>query len=190
MDPREAILDIVHNSYSYTYYDVEGHMFSRSFAFTACMSVVTLLTTHIIDAQAPEIKTVAEYTTRFESDTPMFTLYSATWCGPCKQLKPHFHKIAQNSPNIFCCVIDTDNEKLSSIVDPLDIRSVPTLIFSCNGSVISRKTGMSKDNIEQWVKECLASHKKSVQKRSSSKKSISVERQSIRTNGNKKTRTY
>lgn len=73
--------------------------------------------------------------------------YTASWCMPCKQLKPIMQEIIQENPTIQYTVIDVDN-------DPIDaakwgVRGVPTVIFMKNGVEANRITGLvSKRNYQ------------------------------------------
>ena len=46
-------------------------------------------------ARLVTVSSVEDYNKHYESDTPMVTMYSAEWCGPCKQMKPHYYSAAE-----------------------------------------------------------------------------------------------
>lgn len=76
--------------------------------------------------------------------------YTASWCMPCKQLKPIMQEIIQENPTIQYTVIDVD-------IDPIDaakwgVRGVPTVIFMKNGVEANRITGLvSKRNYQMAI---------------------------------------
>ena len=60
--------------------------------------------------------------------------FSASWCGPCKQLDPIIHKIAEKNHDVIFYNIDIDNN--SDLAANYHIMAVPTLIFMKDGEII------------------------------------------------------
>lgn len=74
----------------------------------------------------------------------------ASWCGPCKVLKPVVEKFADstNDVKVYFCNVDEDPEMASAF----GIRSIPTLIYLNDSEIKDRKTGIvSIAEIEQMV---------------------------------------
>lgn len=75
-------------------------------------------------------------------------IYSAEWCGPCKQLKAILPSVDLGDVNLL--QIDVEAWKDEAKAD--NVRSVPTLIVIEDGVEIKRKTGaMSKDQLLEFV---------------------------------------
>jgi len=66
--------------------------------------------------------------------------FTASWCGPCKVMKPKIQSL--NLPIQF---IDVDTNQ--SLVQTMNVRNVPTIILMENNSVQQRMTG-NNINIE------------------------------------------
>lgn len=81
--------------------------------------------------------------------------FKATWCGPCKALKPFIEYLQKEYPNVIFQEIDIENEEHSSITENFDIAKVPTLIYMKNGVVCHSIIGTNKENIENAVNEYL-----------------------------------
>jgi thiol-disulfide isomerase/thioredoxin len=65
--------------------------------------------------------------------------FTATWCGPCQQLKPQMEQLTSQIPIRF---IDVDRDKSS--VDKYGVRNVPTVIvIDQQGNVTGRLVGNS-----------------------------------------------
>jgi len=63
--------------------------------------------------------------------------FTATWCGPCQQLKPQMEQLTSQIPIRF---IDVDRDKSS--VDKYGIRNVPTVIvIDQQGTMTNRLVG-------------------------------------------------
>ena len=68
----------------------------------------------------------------------------ATWCGPCKMLKPIFEKVAnENTTDVQMYTLDVDLNR--EIAMSLGVRSVPTIKLFNAGEVIDTKVGIQSE---------------------------------------------
>jgi len=76
-------------------------------------------------------------------------VFSAKWCGPCKQLAPIIAKLQSEGMNVQKIDVDTDPNASAKF----SIRSIPTLIVvNTEGIELSRSTGFKS---EQEIKNML-----------------------------------
>jgi thioredoxin 1 len=66
--------------------------------------------------------------------------YTATWCGPCKQLAPVFDALQSEIPNVQFQTIDVDQNRDAAI--EANVSSVPTVIFEKDGISVYRFSGV------------------------------------------------
>jgi len=66
--------------------------------------------------------------------------YTATWCGPCKQLAPVFDQLQSEIPEVQFQTIDVDMSRDEALEK--GISSVPTVIFEKNGQQVYRFSGV------------------------------------------------
>ena len=66
--------------------------------------------------------------------------FTAVWCGPCRQLAPHFEQFKENFPNVSFETIDVDTSPEETQEN--FITSIPTVIFFKDGVAKQRFTGM------------------------------------------------
>jgi len=66
--------------------------------------------------------------------------YTATWCGPCKQLAPVFEALQNEMPNVQFQTIDVDQNKDAAL--EANVSSVPTVIFKKDGQQVYRFSGV------------------------------------------------
>jgi len=75
----------------------------------------------------------------------------ATWCGPCRAIKPTLDSIASERAHDLD-IIDMDIDDCPSSSMKFKIMGVPTLILIKDGEELSRKVGnMPKNTIESWI---------------------------------------
>ena len=70
--------------------------------------------------------------------------FEASWCGPCKALKPIFENVSQKFGNtVNFSYIDIDEQ--FEVAQQYHVRSVPTVIIEKNGEVIERFVGVQSE---------------------------------------------
>ena len=76
--------------------------------------------------------------------------YYATWCGPCKMLKPVLDAVAQDEKDVDFYRVDIDQYRDQAIQS--GIRSVQTVVLYKDGEEVDRTSGYQpKDKIAQWI---------------------------------------
>ena len=74
--------------------------------------------------------------------------YSASWCGPCKMVKPIVKSLQEEGLNIEMVDIDSNQTSASH----KQIYSVPTFILYDDGIEIGRVSGVpSEEDIREWL---------------------------------------
>ena len=64
--------------------------------------------------------------------------FSASWCGPCRQLGPIMEEVAQQAT---VQKVDVDNNP--ELAQQYGIRNVPTVVLTSNGEEVIRKVGLN-----------------------------------------------
>ncbi|HEX5444853.1 MAG TPA: thioredoxin family protein [Pirellulales bacterium] len=86
-----------------------------------------------LDPQAPQWKTRGEV-----------LFFNATWCGPCRQMKPIVTNLRRQGYHLR----DVDVDRNRDLAVKYGIRSVPTFVFLENGDEVSRCSGgMSPEHL-------------------------------------------
>ena len=76
------------------------------------------------------------------------TVYSATWCGPCKMLKPTLKELQEEGYSID--IVDIDNDQFEA--QAKGVTGVPTFILYEDGVEVGRASGTaSKEEIKSWL---------------------------------------
>ena len=89
------------------------------------------------------------------SSLPVVVDFWASWCGPCRQMAPHFGKAAgQLSQQVVLAKLNTES---SQVANEFKIAGIPCLIAFESGKETARQAGMMKsDQIVQWIKSVIS----------------------------------
>ena len=75
-----------------------------------------------------------------KSDKPALVDFTATWCGPCKQISPMIEEIANETVGVIkVAKLDIDDAPNTAV--KLGIRGVPTVVAFKNGKEVARHVG-------------------------------------------------
>ena len=81
--------------------------------------------------------------------------FSASWCGPCKLIKPFITYLKEQYTNVEFYDIDIEDDKTETITSNFNIKKVPTFIYYKNGEICNRIIGTDKSTIEDLINENL-----------------------------------
>ena len=79
--------------------------------------------------------------------------FSATWCMPCRMLKPILERVADKMPDVSFFNLDIDD--FEEIAKRYRIFSVPTLVCFREGKKIDSMVGLNSfDEVVEFVERC------------------------------------
>ena len=75
---------------------------------------------------------------------------NATWCGPCRMLKPVIEELALEMTNVKFLGVDVD--EFSQIAAKFGVRAVPTLLLFKDGTLITTPSGYRpKESLKEFI---------------------------------------
>jgi len=84
-----------------------------------------------------------------DENTHVIVQFGASWCMPCKQLKPKVEKLSLESPDIVFAYVDI--EATQDFSKKYQIMSVPTVIGFHNGVEVDRVVGDTFTKVKDLV---------------------------------------
>lgn len=86
-----------------------------------------------------------------QSEVLVLVDFHATWCGPCKMMKPILANLKQKLGDRIR-IIQIDVDKNNELAQSLQVMGVPTLIIYKNGIQTWRKSGVvSESELEKLL---------------------------------------
>lgn len=96
----------------------------------------------------------SEFEKLLNSNKVVIADFSATWCGPCRMLKPIFEEVSSEIKDVAFVSVDVDD--FGRIAATYNIRSVPTLIGFKDGKIIKISIGsLPKDSLVNFVNQII-----------------------------------
>jgi thioredoxin 2 len=89
-----------------------------------------------------------------DGNTHVVVQFGASWCMPCKQLKPKVEKISLESPDIVFAYIDVEESHRFSVES--NVQSVPTVIGFHNSDEVARVVGNNESAVKDLVEKVRA----------------------------------
>ncbi|XP_062905807.1 uncharacterized protein LOC134347343 [Mobula hypostoma] len=100
-----------------------------------------------------ELQSEGEFTAKLQEagDKLVVVDFFATWCQPCKMIKPTFAEFSEKYTDMIFCSIDVD--EVEDVAQSKDITPLPTfIVFKC-GKEVKRIIGSSVTALESTIKE-------------------------------------
>jgi len=94
----------------------------------------------------------SEVETYLEQNPVSVLMFGASWCMPCKALKPKVERLGEQFPHVplaYCNV-----EEHATLVAELEIMSVPTVVAMVDGEGTEEVVGTSEDRIRKLFATC------------------------------------
>ncbi len=86
-----------------------------------------------------------------KEDKPVIIDVFAQWCGPCKVMKPIFHRFAHQHTSEYTCA-ELDYDKASHLVQKWGVGDIPTIVVFKNKNIIGKIVGQkSADALKKEI---------------------------------------
>ena len=99
------------------------------------------------------VETLDELNEMIETSDKIVVDAFATWCGPCKMVKPILQDLAEDD-QYSADVVFVDCEAVEGFTEKYKVKAVPTVIAFNKGQEVKRRSGMSsKGDFELMFQE-------------------------------------
>jgi thioredoxin 1 len=89
-------------------------------------------------------------------DTPVLVDFTATWCGPCKMMKPVLEDLHRRKGDTLR-ILKVDIDQSPAAANAFNVQSVPTLLLFQKGKQLWRQSGaLSVNQLEQIISKYIA----------------------------------
>jgi thioredoxin 1 len=95
----------------------------------------------------------SEVESYLEQNPVCVLMFGASWCMPCKALKPKVEKLGEQFSRVPLAYCDAEDHA-SGLVAELEIMSVPTVVAMVDGEGTEEVVGTSEDRIRKLFETC------------------------------------
>jgi thioredoxin 1 len=92
-----------------------------------------------------QLKTYDELIRAISVPGGVIVKFSASWCGPCRQIKPIFEDLSRKVPTVAFYEVDVDEAQ--EMTEKVGITTMPTFLVFQNGKQIDGFLGASTDKL-------------------------------------------
>ena len=86
-----------------------------------------------------------------KSEKPVLVDFNATWCGPCRMLKPVLEQVAAERADV--TVVGVDIDENDELAEEYEVFSIPCLVLFKDGAEANRSVGLiPKESIEDLLR--------------------------------------
>ncbi len=87
-----------------------------------------------------------------KSEIPVLVDFNASWCGPCKSMRPMLDELANNNTKYKIVSVDIDED--DELVEEYEVASIPCLVVFKDGVETNRNVGLiPKDSIAALMED-------------------------------------
>nr|XP_033507789.1 thioredoxin isoform X2 [Epinephelus lanceolatus] len=79
--------------------------------------------------------------------------FTASWCGPCKQIGPHFDELSNKAENKNVIFLKVDVDEAQDVAAKWDIGAMPTFIFIKNEKKVTEVVGADPGKLGKKLQE-------------------------------------
>merc|ERR1711976_241227 len=75
--------------------------------------------------------------------------FTATWCGPCKMIAPHYEDLSKKPENANVIFLKVDVDEAEDVSAKCSISCMPTFQFYKNGQKVPEFSGANKEKLAE-----------------------------------------
>ncbi|CAG05767.1 unnamed protein product, partial [Tetraodon nigroviridis] len=79
--------------------------------------------------------------------------FTASWCGPCKQIGPVFEKLSNEPENKDIVFLKVDVDDAGDVSEFCQIKCMPTFQFYKNGKKVDEFSGANPDTLKEKLEK-------------------------------------
>ncbi|KAJ1455373.1 thioredoxin-like protein [Pelagophyceae sp. CCMP2097] len=95
------------------------------------------------------VSTKAEFDAVIKGNNLVVVDFTASWCGPCQQIKPYFEELAAKNTAVTFIKVDVDEN--AATAQACGISAMPTFQYYKGGAKVDENKGANKGHLDAKV---------------------------------------
>ncbi len=98
-----------------------------------------------------ECKSKSQFDDLIKSNSKVAADFGATWCGPCRRLKPFFHELSEDKKYGDITFVSVDIDVNDDLAAEYKAEAVPMVVFIKNGGLLGSIVGFDPQGLKKGL---------------------------------------
>jgi len=98
-----------------------------------------------------EVESTKQFQEKLAGDKLVVVQYSASWCGPCRMMRPKVEALSETMTDVDFLYVDI--EEHAALAEEAEIESVPTFAFFKQNKLVDQFAGANPDKLHDALQK-------------------------------------
>jgi thioredoxin-like negative regulator of GroEL len=105
-----------------------------------------------------EFENIEDFKNVIKNTNLLVLFFTASWCGPCKQMYPFVEQLSESLNMCKFYKIDVDEDKNEELLTQFEVKAMPTFYIIENKKVVDTFVGADKNRLKETLKTIVSKY--------------------------------